>query len=238
MEWATMRRTQFAAAIEADAVVVVPVASIEQHAGHLPIDTDSQTCFEIARRAAQATQEFPVLVLPPVWTGYSPHHMKFPGSITLEFKTFLDVLTQVARSIAHHGFRKILFLNGHGGNTPVVSGLRTKLAEEDGVGAVGINYWDLPGVPEAMRRICPVDGGSVGHAGETETSLQLALRPELVDAANARWIPGASGDARAASAEKGRALLDAIVPALVAYLRSYHDGTLEKTFDWTEKVSR
>ena len=234
--WAKMTRTDFAAALEADAVVVVPVGSIEQHAEHLPVDTDSNTCFELAKRAALAVTEFPVLVLPPVWTGYSPHHMAHPGSITLEFKTFLDVLTQVAVSIAHHGFRNLLFLNGHGGNTPIVSGLRTKLATEDGVEAFGVNYWEVPGAAEAMERICPVDRGFIGHSGEVETSLQMYLQPACVDPARARWVPGASGNARPATAEKGEQLAAALVDALAGYYRSLHDGSLARSLDWREDV--
>ena len=235
--WTKMRRTEFAAAIDKNAVVVVPVGSIEQHAEHLPVDTDSNACFELARRTAEAATEFPVLVLPAVWPGYSPHHMAYPGSITLDFKTFLDVLSQIAKSIAHHGFKNILFLNGHGGNTPIVSGLRTKLAAEDGVNAYSVNYWDLPGAAEAMKSVCPVDHGFIGHAGEVETSLQMFLQPEHVDRAHARWVPGASGNARPASAEKGEQLFFALVDALAMLLRSIHDGSLERDLEWRENVS-
>lgn len=234
--WAKMKRTEFAAAQQAGAVIVVPVGSIEQHGEHLPLDTDSDTGFELARRAALAATDFPVLVLPPVWTGYSPHHMSFPGSITLKFKTLLDVLSQVAESIAHHGFRNILFLNGHGGNTPIVSGLRTKLAAESDVNVHGINYWDLPDAAEAMKSICPVDHGFIGHAGEVETSLQMYLQPEQVDPDRARWVPGTSGNPRPASATNGERLVLALVDALLAFLRTIHDGSLERSLEWREDV--
>ena len=234
--WAKMRRTEFAQAAADNAVIVVPVGSIEQHAEHLPIDTDSNICFELARRAAEAETRFPVLVFPAVWPGYSPHHMGHAGSVTFEFKTFVDVLGQIARGIAHHGFRNLLFLNGHGGNTPIVSGLRTKLAAEDGVNAFGANYWDLPGAPEAMRAVCTTDHGFIGHAGEFETSLQLYLQPEHVDTSRQRWVPGASGNARPATAEKGERLVKALVDSLVQFIESIHDGSLERRLEWKEDV--
>ena len=73
--WQELRRTEFEQAVKANAVVIIPVGSTEQHGDHLPIDTDSNACFTIAQRAAQAIDEFPVLVLPLIWTGYSTVHM-------------------------------------------------------------------------------------------------------------------------------------------------------------------
>src|SRR5512139_3945168 len=176
--WERLRRTEIEQAAKAGAVAIIPIASLEQHANHLPVNTDSNIVSTVARRAAQAV-EFPVLVLPTVWTGYSPHHMRHPGSVTLKYHTFVDVLTQVASSVHSHGFRKILLLNGHGGNSSIVAGMRTKLGMEDGVSVVGYDYWNISGMPEAMRSLCPVDKGFVGHSGEFETSVQLHLQPEL-----------------------------------------------------------
>lgn len=234
--WERLRRTEIADASRAGAIVILPIASLEQHADHLPVNTDSNIVSTVARRAAEAITDFRVLVLPAVWTGYSPHHMAHPGSVTLKYHTFVDVLTQVAVSVHAHGFRKILLLNGHGGNTAVVSGMRTKLAEEDGVSAVGLDYWNLPGMPEAMRALCPVDRGFVGHAGEFETSAQLALQPGLVDTARASWVSGAFGDPSAGTEEKGKALLAAAVEGLVRLLRSYHSGELEDRYVWRKET--
>jgi len=230
--WERLKRTEIEQAAKAGAVVVIPIASLEQHANHLPVNTDSNIVSTVAKRAAQAV-EFPALVLPAVWTGYSPHHMRHPGSVTLKYHTFVEVLTQVAKSVHHHGFRKILLLNGHGGNTAIVAGMRTKLAEEDGVASVvGCDYWDAPGVPEAMRRLCPVDRGFVGHAGEFETSVQMHLQPELADAGQATWATGAFGDPSAGSEAKGKALVEAAVEGLIRLLQSFHSGELEARFVW------
>ncbi len=234
--WEQMRRTEFEAAVRADAVVIIPVASIEQHANHLPINTDTNICSTIARRAAEAVEEFPVLVLPPVWTGYSPHHMKHPGSITLKFHTFVEVLSEVAACVHAHGFKKILFLNGHGGNSPVIAGLRTKLGTEDNVPAVGYTYWELPGVSEQMKKLTETDKGFIGHAGELETSLQLYLQPDLVDLDAAEWAPGGYGDPSSGTREKGERFVDIVVTALIATLKQFHDGTLEDRLVWRKEV--
>lgn len=234
--WERLKRTEIEQAAQAGALAIIPIASLEQHANHLPLNTDANIVSTVARRAAQAVA-FPVLVLPTVWTGYSPHHMRHPGSVTLTYHTFVDVLTQVAKSVYAHGFRKLLLLNGHGGNSAIVAGMRTKLAEEDGVtSVVGCDYWDAPGMPDAMRRLCPVDRGFVGHAGEFETSVQMHLQPELVDASRAVWAPGAFGDPSAGSQENGKALVEAAVEGLVRLLESYWNGELEDRFVWRKET--
>jgi creatinine amidohydrolase len=234
--WERLKRTEIEQAAGAGAVVVIPIASLEQHANHLPVNTDSNIVSTIAQRAARAVQAFPVLVLPPVWTGYSPHHMAYPGSVTLKYHTFVEVLTQVASSVHAHGFRKILLLNGHGGNSPIVAGMRTKLEHEDGFSVVGQDYWNIPGMPEAMRSLCPTDKGFIGHAGEFETSAQLHLQPELVETREAAWAPGGFGDPSTATEEKGRRLIEAAVEALVRLLRDYHSGELEERLRWRKEA--
>ena len=225
--WQELRRPEFEEAVKADAIVIIPVASTEQHGNHLPINTDANCCFTIAQRAAQAIDEFPVLVLPTVWTGYSPHHMDHPGTITLKYHTFVELLTQIATSIHAHGFKKILFLNGHGGNSPIIAAMRAKLAAEEGISSVGYDYWNISPTGEEMEAVTETDKGFIGHAGEMETSLQLYLQPELVDMDCAVWVPGVCGDPTVGSHEKGERIVNAAVEALVKTLRDYHSGKLE-----------
>ncbi len=112
--------------------------------------------------------------------------MGHPGTITLKYHTFVEVLTQVAASVHAHGFKKIFFLNGHGGNSPIIAAMRRKLAEEEGVSSsIGYNYWDISPTPEEMEAVSETDKGFIAHAGEIETSLQLYLQPELVDIGSA-----------------------------------------------------
>lgn len=234
--WERLKRTEIEQAAKAGAVVIIPIASLEQHANHLPVNTDSNIVSTIARRAAEAVQDFPVLVLPTIWTGYSPHHMAYPGSVTLKYHTFVDVLTQVAASVHAHGFRKILLLNGHGGNSPIVAGMRTKLGMEDGISVVGYDYWGLRAMPEAMRRLCPTDRGFIGHAGEFETSVQLYLQPDLVQRQELAWAPGGFGDPSTATQGKGKGLIEAAVEALVQALRAYQSGEVEDRLQWRKEA--
>ncbi len=222
IHWEEIRRTEFEELAKANAVVIIPVASTEQHGNHLPVNTDMNCCYAIAQRAAQSINEFSVLILPPMWMGYSPHHMSYPGSITLKYHTFVEVLTQVVASVHAHGFKKIIILNGHGGNASIINSLCLKLTHEDGIPLLGYSYWGMPSVPEEMKAICPTDEGAIGHAGEMETSLQLYLQPELVDIGSAAQIRGTWGDPSVGSREKGEQIVNAAVNALVKILHDYH----------------
>jgi len=227
--WQELRRSEFEKAVKANAIVIIPVASTEQHGEHLPVNTDACSCFTIAQRAAQAIDKFPVLVLPVIWTGYSPMFMTYPGTITLKFHTLVELLTDVTVSVYAHGFRKILFLNGHGGNEAIIAAIGRKLIAEEHVPSVGYTWWLIPPVVEDMENISESDKGfaSVGHAGELETSLQLYLQPELVDTRAAVWVRGVWGDPSTGTQEKGERLVNAAVDALVKLLHDYHSGKLE-----------
>ena len=110
LTWPEVRR----AASEAR-VALIPVATLEDHGPHLPIDADLRIAAELCRRVAEELPKDTVL-LPAIPHGYSPHHMDFPGAITIGWDTFTRYCTDVARSLAHHGFRRLLYLNGHGSN--------------------------------------------------------------------------------------------------------------------------
>ena len=117
VEWSRLRAEELRRLAAEDAIVIVPVASQEQHGPHLPVQIDTLLCTEVARRAARRVAEHrPIVVLPPVWTGLSEHHMAFGGTITLDFPAFLALLRGICLSLKRHGFRRILLLNGHGGN--------------------------------------------------------------------------------------------------------------------------
>ena len=234
--WQEMRRTEFEEALSKDAVVIIPCGSMEQHGEHLPINTDSNCCFEIAKKAAELIDEFPVLVLPPVWMGYSPHHMAYAGSITLDLHTYLEVLTGIARSVHTHGFKKILFLNGHGGNEPAVAAMRNKLLEEEGFPVIGYAYYNLPGVPEEIKRVNQTDKGVPGHSGEFETSMELFLQAGLVNRTAMKWVDGVRGDPSGATREKGERLFGFIVDTLRQFLRDYHSGIIEEKLVWRKEL--
>ncbi len=233
------------------AVVIVPVGAIEQHGPHLPVDTDIRAASEVARRAAEAVTEFPVLVAPPLPFGVSPHHMAFPGTITLTTDTFIAVVSDICRSIASHGFRRILILNGHGGNGGLVNVIAQRLSEgPDGVWVAAATYFSM--IADDLRAIGESDFGGMSHACEMETSLLLALRPDLVhmelaeDDMRQPWTSfftwdmrvggsvyypydmrrdtqqGVIGAPTLATLDKGERILNVAVTRLAQFLREFH----------------
>jgi len=172
-------------AAAAGKVAVIPVATIEDHGLHLPIDTDLRLCSEVCERAVGAAADRAVLV-PAINHGYSPHHMDFPGAITIGADTFIKYGVDVCRSLTHHGFRRILIVNGHGSNTPFVDIIARLTVVETGALVAAVNYWNAPGVRDVANSLRESDAiGGMNHACEFETSIYLALRPELVDMSKA-----------------------------------------------------
>jgi creatinine amidohydrolase len=160
-------------------VAVVPTGSIEQHGPHLPLDTDTFLCSSVVTAAAErARGQGPVVVTPAVCFGASEHHMGFAGTVTLRPETFRHAVAGICASLARHGLRRLLVVNGHGGNTALLAATVQQLGFEWPVHAVAVDYWTLArGVVAELRESGP---GGMGHACEFETSLMLHLRPESV----------------------------------------------------------
>jgi creatinine amidohydrolase len=151
----------------------------------LPVDTDLRLCAAVCEEAVSRASDRAVLV-PPVNHGYSPHHMDFPGPITIGAETFMRYGLDVCKSLAHHGFKRILIVNGHGSNTPFVDIIARLTTVESGVLAAAVNYWAAPGVRDAAESLRESEKiGGMNHACEFETSLYLAIAPELVDMSKA-----------------------------------------------------
>ena len=168
-------------AAAAGRVAVVPIATIEDHGLHLPVDTDLRLCTAVCEEAVSRAPDRAVLV-PAINHGYSPHHMDFPGPITISAETLIRYGVDVCKSLAHHGFKRILIVNGHGSNTPFVDIIARLTVVETGALAAGVNYWAAPGVREAAESLRESEKiGGMNHACEFETSLYLAIAPELVD---------------------------------------------------------
>lgn len=162
-------------------VAVVPLGSMEQHGLHAPFSTDTVIVTELARRIEQAWPE-KVLLLPTMWLGHSPHHLAFPGSISLDCRPYADMVKGICRSLITAGFRHIFLLNGHGGNhvpCPVaLQELKTELKDIAGLHIAFASYWWLGQDAISAVRESPL--GGVSHAGEMETSIVLALHPDRV----------------------------------------------------------
>ena len=261
LTWPEVRR-----AVAEDRVCLIPVATLEDHGPHLPLDTDLRLTAEICRRAAgEAPDE--IVLLPAIPHGYSPHHMDFPGPITIAWDTFTRYLVDVGASLARHGFRRILFLNGHGSNQNLVeTAARLVGVEFPAVLAAAAFHTSGPVATRVIAELRDSDRGGMAHACELETSMYLAIDPDAVDmerAVDERGYPagehawmdwsdgplklmpwwssfsrtGVQGDATKATAEKGRALLDAAVAECVAYVHELRTKSLPRRLEPQETLS-
>lgn len=234
-------------------LLVVPVGSIEQHGHHLPVGTDTLLADSVAHAGVErVTADVPVIVTPPVWTGYSPHHLSLGGTITTTVETLLSLLESIADATLDNGFDAILFVNGHGGNISLVNtAVSTIGTSHPDVDVLGVTYFQL--AASFIDEIRESDLGGMAHAGEFETSLMQHLYPELVREdkleATAWETPyqhgptdmfdggplaayrgfeeysasGAIGAPELASAEKGEAILELLADELEAIVREIHD---------------
>jgi creatinine amidohydrolase len=240
VEWARLRAEELRDRAASDAIVLLPVASTEQHGPHLATGVDTCLCGEICRRAAGKlfARQAPAVVAPTLWVGLAEHHVAFGGSFTLRVTTYQALLEDLCRSILRAGFRRIVIVNGHGGNMSALNALSVDLTRALDQPVAVATYWLL--ADEAFAAILE-DQRAILHACEGETSMMMALHPELVDRGRLgeavgpmaeragsvlnqplhRWRSfseitptGVIGDARRATPEKGERLLEAAADAL------------------------
>ncbi len=180
-------------------LILIPIGSLEQHGAHLPLGTDTITALEVSRRAAEKAD---VPYTPPFWAGYSPQHLRDTesgvGTVTLRASTLNAVLYDVSRSLIHHGWNKLVFVNGHGSNTKVLDPLLRRIKYETGAFVAlykpyAERYMGLVG--DLLEN--PPEETPGWHASELETSQVLAHNADLVrmdraadDRARApEWLP-------------------------------------------------
>lgn len=234
-------------------VLVVPVGSLEQHGYHLPVATDTLLADAVAHGAA-TTADAPVLVLPPVWTGLSSHHMPFGGTVTLDRETLAALLEGITDTALDNGFDAVLILNGHGGNAALIDTVSAAVgADHPDVDVASLTYFALAG--DIADEVRDSDIGGTGHGGEFETSLMLHLHPDLVAMEEAEgdmmddpydqvhqdlfdpgplsvYRPftsysesGAVGAPTLADAEKGRRLFEHLCETLGSLFEDFHEQT-------------
>lgn len=166
------------------AVVVLPTAATEQHGPHLPTGHDTLIVEEIARRAAERVPPGTAVILAPALAfGSSDHHLPFGGTLSLRTGTYLQVVMDLLRSIITDGGRRVLVLNGHGGNHELneiaVRDVALQQPPERPVALAAASWWTLAG--PAIRDHDELAGvRTPGHAGQLETAMMMAYRPELV----------------------------------------------------------
>jgi len=154
-------------------VAIIPVGSNEQHGPHLPLDTDAYDALWLSMKAAEKSGC--ALVAPPIYYGVSMHHMDFPGTVTLNPHTLETLAYEVATSLVGHGFRKVVFENGHGGNTQALESAAQRVKMDTGAFVV-VDTVSL--IPDYIEKY--VESPHDAHAGEFETSTSLANREEQV----------------------------------------------------------
>lgn len=252
--WAELPYRKIRETAAADgSILVLPVGSIEQHGHHLPVATDTLLVEAMAELGVdQVADDVPVLVAPTVWSGFSPHHLPFGGTLSLEQDELVTLLCSTAESALENGFDCVLLLNGHGGNKSIIGTATSVIGERHpDVEVLGVTYFDLskPFIDEIRES----DTGGMAHGGEFETSLMLHLHPDLVDTDDAEatymdepyersvqelvvggplsvYRPftdysesGAIGDPSLANAEKGRRIFEALGDELEELLRKVHE---------------
>jgi len=213
---------------------------LEQHGHHMPVFTDSLLLGEIMRRAKEPLKDR-VLFVPLQWLGNSHHHLDFPGTMSASPRVYLDLISDMAENFLMHGFTRLVFVNGHGGNiVPVQQALfevRQKYRRRGDLLLLSCTYWTLGSEPASKHP--EFTQAHMGHACEWETSMMLRIRPELVGELNGvgpvefgkafspahrawttkdRSVPGHIGFPRAATAEKGEILLQMLSADVVALL--------------------
>jgi creatinine amidohydrolase len=236
-------------ALAAARLALVPVGSCEQHGPHMTLDTDSAIAAAFARRLAGDLGELAVLC-PPLGYGLSEHHLAFPGTLTLRPATLVGFLSDIVESLAHWGIRRILVVNGHGGNIDVIR-LAARAARRDHGALVAGVMWAQLAADEASRH---AGSERYGHACEIETSVAMVLAPASVHAdriaepspagapdaltdppgARVDWpVPfeewttnGALGDPRQASHEIGAAVVGTAYERALAFARQLADDPL------------
>jgi creatinine amidohydrolase len=231
-------------------VLLLPIGSLEQHGGHMPLGTDTMLANAVCEAAAEQLSPH-VLLLPPLWYGFSPHHMRYAGSVTLGTETLTRLISDIVASLVGHGIRRLVLVNGHGGNSDLVGATVAALGHEHYGKAriAGLTYFRLTAQEIASLRKSRT--GGTGHAGEFETAMMMHLQPTLVriDAAvttypetGTRYLStdlvegsqvstyldfadlspsGTLGDPTLASPEAGERFFEACSDALATFLRDF-----------------
>lgn len=230
MRFAEMTAPEIRNLSREETLIVAPIAACEQHSRHLPVFTDSILVGAVADAVERSLSDR-VLLLPVLWMGASEHHLPFGGTLTASLSTYELMLMDLLTPLLRDGFRRTLFLNGHGGNIdPLRIALRRLDVQFPQAVLTGAAYWDL--AESEIAALCTGPRKVMGHACEIETSMIMHLRPDLVrrhligddpdedlgSLGSLTWARdfgrrtdhGAVGYPESADAERGRLMLEAI----------------------------
>lgn len=228
--------------LDREMVVVIPTGSLEQHGPHLPLFTDSILA-TFAAEAVERMRPDRLLLTPTLWLGASGHHLAFAGSLSATFSAYMGSIASIVDSLWPHGFRKFYIVNGHGGNTEPNGMVLRELKAKYLNGVFGHAGYFSFGEKEAAEAMTG-PWKFIRHACEAEASLMLHVRPDLVRMKklrddglepsppvkgvvlhfDERTEEGSLGFATYATAEKGKAIMDACVAGLAAELDAIYSG--------------
>jgi creatinine amidohydrolase len=240
MRFAEMTAPEIRDVARAESLVLAPIAACEQHSRHLPVFTDAILVGAVADGVERNLPDR-VLLLPVQWLGASDHHLPFGGTLTATLPTYEQMLVELLTPLLDDGFRRLMLLNGHGGNIdPLHTALRRLNRSYPQAILTGAAYWEI--AEAEIAALCQGPRKTMGHACEIETSMVLHLRPDLVRKDQVRDDPdptpdtlkglfwardfgqrtdhGAVGHPERADAEKGRKMLDAAVRKVSDVVRS------------------
>ena len=265
--WADLTGRDFAALQRspdiASVVAVLPVAAIEQHGPHLPVSVDASLVNGVIEASLpHLPADLPVLFLPTQQVGKSNEHLRFPGTLTLGVETLIRVWMELGECVARTGIKKLVLFNSHGGQVSVMDIVARDLRARHDLIVFSSNWYSMP-LGDAVNGLFTPDEHRFGiHAGDMETSMMLALRPQYVDMAQARdfksssqeraekypilgngtsaklgWqvqdynAMGAAGNATLATADKGRAVIEASARQLALMLQEISSLPLSTLVD-------
>ena len=252
--WAELTAREFQQLDAGRTIAVLPVAAVEQHGPHLPLGVDTMIVDGLVQAVLpRLPPALAVLILPTMAVGKSNEHGRFAGTLSLNAHTLIDTWMEIGASVARAGVRKLVLLNSHGGQVGLLDVVARDLRARLGMLVYSVNWFNLPLTGEDGKPVNDLFSATEHrfgiHAGEIETSMMLALKPEQVDMAKAQnfhstsqdraekfsllgdgrsaklaWQmqdynpQGAVGNAAAATADKGRALLNAAGRSLAKVL--------------------
>jgi creatinine amidohydrolase len=219
---------------------LLPIGALEGHSQHLPYGTDTFVAEELARRVALRVED--ALVLPVIPYGISWHYREFPLTLSLSPDTMVSVICDICESLIENDVRRIVIVNGHDGNVPAIELSGRMLEKKHGVVIAALEEWYFTIGSLAPPEMFPMP--NQGHSGDAETSLILAVKPDLVAMQRAKapetppdyrnymgrddvrkfapigqfYPTGEFPDAREASAEKGEAAFDLLADKIAAFL--------------------
>jgi len=253
--WDGLRSPQFKTVDASRAVAVLPLGATEQHGPHLPLSVDTVLVEGVVNAALpHLSAQDPVWVLPTQALGLSTEHQAFEGTLTLSPETVIALWCEIGASVARAGFKKMLMFNAHGGNVGLMDVVARELRAQHGLLVYSSSWYNLPLDEGALAQFSAHEHRFGIHGGEIETSMMLALAPDLVDMSQAQnftsssqeraqrypvlgngksaklgWHiqdynpSGAVGNAGAATAAKGQALVKSAGEQLAVLLRELMD---------------